>query len=88
MLQFQVERLGRGHLQQQCLDQQQAARHQRVALERHGQGEDEFQHQQPTGGYRADGPQHQGIEQQKANDGELVPARRVAEEIVRERLGH
>ncbi|MNF70404.1 hypothetical protein D3C84_523130 [compost metagenome] len=73
--QFVIQRLGRGHLQQQRFDQQQAARHQRIALERHGQGEDELQHQQPTGRYRTHGPQHQGIENQETDNTGLVPAR-------------
>ncbi|MNM74160.1 hypothetical protein D3C81_859130 [compost metagenome] len=86
--QLVIQRLGRGHLQQQGFDQQQAAGHQRITLERHGQGEDELQHQQPAGCHRACGPHYQGIENQKADDAGLVPTGRVPEKVVRERLGH
>ncbi|MNM76754.1 hypothetical protein D3C81_885860 [compost metagenome] len=86
--QLVVQRLGRGHLQQQGFNQQQPAGHQRIAFECHGQGEDELQHQQPASGHRADSPQDQGIENQKADDAGLVPTGRVPEKVVRERLGH
>jgi hypothetical protein len=60
---------------------QQAAGHQRIALEGHGQGENEFDHQQPASGDRADGKQHHGIEDQEADDARLVPAGRVPEKL-------
>ncbi|MOA47089.1 hypothetical protein D3C78_1696910 [compost metagenome] len=77
-----------GHLQQQRFDQQQTAGHQRIALERHRQGEDEFDHQQPAGRDRTDAEQHDGVEDEETDDGRLVPAWRVPEKILRERLGH
>ncbi|MNR45535.1 hypothetical protein D3C85_1643900 [compost metagenome] len=88
MHQFVIECLGRGHLQQQGFDQQQAAGHQRITLECHGQGEDEFQHQQPARHHRPDRPQHQGVEDQEADNAGLVPTGGMPEKIVRERLGH
>ena len=72
--QLVIERLWRGHFQQQRFDEQQAARHQWITLERHGQGEYEFQHQQPAGCHRTCCPQHQGIENQEADNTNLVPA--------------
>ncbi|MNH20115.1 hypothetical protein D3C79_798720 [compost metagenome] len=75
VLQFFVQRLRRGHLQQQCFNQQQTARHQRVALERHAQGEDEFDHQHPARRDRACSQQQQRVEHQEQADDGLVPER-------------
>ncbi|MNE26204.1 hypothetical protein D3C80_1195600 [compost metagenome] len=87
VLQFLVQRLWRGHLQQQGFDQQQAARHQRVALQRHAQGEDEFEHQRPAGCNRANGNQQQRVEHQEQADDRLVPKRRLAQKTVGEGAG-
>ncbi|MNH09138.1 hypothetical protein D3C79_685820 [compost metagenome] len=87
VLQLFVQRLRGGQLQQQGLDQQQAAGHQRVALECHAQGEDELDHQQPAGHYRACHQQQQRIEHQEQADDGLVPARRLTEEIMGESAG-
>lgn len=46
-----------------------------------------FDHQQPARRDWADGEQHECIEDQEADDGRLVPTRRVPEKVVRERLG-
>lgn len=47
--QFMLDLLGRGHADQHGFDGQQAAGLQRIALERHGQREDELDDQQPAG---------------------------------------
>ncbi|MNN32192.1 hypothetical protein D3C81_1459050 [compost metagenome] len=75
MQQLFVQGLRGGHTEQQGFDQQQAARHQRVALERHAQGEDEFDHQHPARRDRACGQQQQRVEHQEQADDGLVPER-------------
>ena len=81
---FHAQGFRRGHAQYERLDGQQASRLQRIAAQRHGQGEDEFQHQHPA---RDEGPgdhQEDGIDCQEGDDGQLVPARRVAEKVLPE----
>ncbi len=87
VLQLFIQGLWGGHLQQQGLDQQQAARHQRVALQRHAKGEDEFEHQCPAGGHRADGHKQQRVEHQEQADDCLVPKRRLAQKAVGQGAG-
>ncbi|MND75361.1 hypothetical protein D3C80_669750 [compost metagenome] len=87
VLQLFIQRLRRGHAQQQGFDHQQAAGHQRVALERHAEGKDELDHQHPAGHHGAKGEQQQGIEQQEQAQGGLVPARRLPEKIVGQGAG-
>ncbi|MCY1428562.1 hypothetical protein D9M71_444520 [compost metagenome] len=87
MLQFFVQCLRRGHLQQQGFDQQQSAGHQRVALQRHAQGEDELDYQRPPCCSRANGCQQKRIEHQEQADDRFVPKRRLAQETVSEGAG-
>ncbi len=56
---------GAGHPDKQCLDGQQPAGQQRVALQRHRQREDKLNDQQPAGGEGAY-PENQRIKNQKA----------------------
>ncbi len=49
-----------GHADQQRFNRQQAARQQRVALQRHGEGKDKLNHQQPAGDKRRHG-KHQRV---------------------------
>ncbi|SSM38867.1 Uncharacterised protein [Klebsiella pneumoniae] len=49
-----------GHADQQRLDSQQTTRQQRIALQRHGEGKDKLDHQQPAGDKRRHG-EHQRI---------------------------
>ncbi|MDT4857041.1 hypothetical protein FQZ97_914520 [compost metagenome] len=87
VLQLLVHRPGRRQAQQQRLHHQQAAGQQRVALQGHGQGEDEFPDQQPGADHRAEQPEHQRVEHQEGDYRQLVPVGRVAEEIVAEGCG-
>ncbi|MNY32094.1 hypothetical protein D3C86_1662870 [compost metagenome] len=87
MPQLVIQRLGRGHAQHQGFDHQQATRHQRVALERHAQGEDELDHQQPACDHGTGGYQYQRVEDQEQQNGRFVPARRVPKKISDEGLG-
>ncbi|MNH13340.1 hypothetical protein D3C79_729080 [compost metagenome] len=87
VLQLLIQRLWRGHLQQQRFDQQQATRHQRVAFQGHAQGKDELEHQCPAGGDRAYSHQQQRVEHQEQADDRLVPKRRLAQKTVGEGAG-
>ena len=58
VLGFPVDRVGRRQADDDSLDGQQTARLQRIALERHGQREDELGHQQPAGRERAGRERH------------------------------
>ncbi|MCY1448813.1 hypothetical protein D9M71_655160 [compost metagenome] len=87
MLQFFIQGLGRGHAQEQRFDHQQAARHQGVAFERHAQGEDELDHQQPPCSHWTCSEQRQRVDNQEQQNGRFVPARRVPKKVSDEGLG-
>ena len=61
---------------------QQAAGLQGIALERHGQGENELGQQQPACRHRPQGQGHQGVDQQEGNDGVLIPGGGLPQEIL------
>ncbi len=92
---FVVDRSRRRQSDQHALDRQQAAGLQRVAPQRHRQREDELEQQQPARDDRAvlAAEEHdQRIDDQERDDRQLVPVRRVAEEVagegLRERARH
>ena len=72
----------RSQADQDRFQSEQAAGLQGVALERHGEAENEFRHQQPTRNERARHEQHQRIDQQKQQDATLVPTSGAAQKIV------
>ena len=80
-LHFVEDGVGVGQPQEQRLDGEQAPRLQRIALERHRQGEDELQHQHPAGDVGAEHEERDGVQDQKANDRQLVPLWGVAEKV-------
>jgi len=62
----------------------QAARLQRIAAKRHGQGEYELNHQRPARDEGAGDEQDDGIQDQEGDNCQLVPVRRMAEEVLPE----
>ncbi len=86
-----IHRVGMREPQQHRLQRQQTAGLQRITLQRHRQREDELQQDEPRRDRRAvlaAQPHHERIEQQEAEDGQLVPAWRVPQEQIAERVQH
>ena len=84
----QSDVLSRGQAHDEALDGDQTTRLQRVALCRHKEGEDELEQDSPC---RHLSPSHDSkhrVEAQAAGDHGLVPAGRVAHEVVHERPGN
>jgi hypothetical protein len=69
------------------LDCQQAAGGQWIAFEGHGQGEDKLADEQPAGEKGSGNQQHQRVEYQKGNNGQLVPVRCIAEKVAEKGVG-
>src|SRR5262249_3450451 len=77
--------------QQHRLQGEQAAGLQGIALQRHRQREDELEQDEPGDDgrrLRSAQPQHHRIEQQEADDGQLVPARRAPQKEIAVRGEH
>ncbi|GMA95455.1 hypothetical protein GCM10025881_22790 [Pseudolysinimonas kribbensis] len=55
-----------------------------VARQRHREGEDELRDEQPAADERIDQQEHDRVRNEERDDGDLVPARRVAEEVAGE----
>jgi len=85
---FLVYRLGRGHAEHHGFDGQKTARGQGIAFQGHGQGEDEFSDEDPAGDEWSDCMQKNRIGDQKADDGQLVPVRRISQKIFVQCLGN
>jgi len=71
-----------GQAKNNGLQCKQTAGLQRVALQRHGQAEDEFADQQPAGHEWAHCDHHDGIHDQEQNDGQLVPFGSLPQKVV------
>ena len=71
----------RGHAQNDRFEGQQAARLQRIAFERHGQGENKFDHQNPAGDVGADGIKKDRVGDQKAENRNFVPFGGMAKKV-------
>ena len=72
---------GSRHTQENRLRRQQATGLQWITLERHGQRENELNHQRPPGEEWIDRHQDR-VKDQEADNRQLVPDRRIAEEII------
>ncbi|MNX76637.1 hypothetical protein D3C86_1081500 [compost metagenome] len=79
--QLMLDLVRRGHADEHGFDGQQAAGLQRVALERHGQGEDELDHQQPAS-QEGINVEDDRIDQQEYDDGNFVPPRGITQKIL------
>ena len=79
--------LGRCEAQDDRLDGEQPAGLQRIALERHGQCEYEFEDEHPARDERIVDDNNR-VKDQEQDDRELVPVRRIAKEILAERVCH
>src|SRR5690606_2713128 len=67
------------------LDCEQAPRLQRITPQGHGEREDEFAQDQPSAHDRPEGGQDDRIDHEEAEEGQLVPGGRAAEEVPRQR---
>ncbi|MNQ49493.1 hypothetical protein D3C85_634060 [compost metagenome] len=79
--QLMLDLVRRGHADENGLYGQQATGLQRVTLERHGQGEDELDDQQPAS-QEGIHMEDDRIDQQKYDDGNLVPPWSIAQKIL------
>src|SRR5690606_23775245 len=81
-----VKHIVRGsEAEQQRLNHKQPAGLQRVTLERHREREDELEQQHPAGNEAAGRGEEYGIENQEADDRQLVPVRSLSEEQLGDR---
>ena len=78
-----VDALGAGQADDDTLERDEATRLERVALQRHGEGEDELGHEHPPGDDRAERDEQERIEHQERDDRRLVPIGRVTQEVAR-----
>ncbi len=76
-----VDALGTGQADEDALQCDQPARLERIALQRHREGEDELGHEGPSGDHRAEGDEQERIQYEEPDDRRLVPIGRVAEEV-------
>jgi hypothetical protein len=81
-LRLEIDGFRMRHSQHHGLQREQAAGLQGVALQGHGQAEDELAHQHPAGNERPQTPEDDRVDEQETDDGHLVPARDRSKKVV------